>query len=338
MKRSIILLLSCSILIASCEALTLGDSPANTPRASFEYLWKACDEQYAFFDYKNVNWDQVYQTYAPKVNDRISQDSLFNVLFDMLLELRDGHVNLISPFNISRYEIALLGKQQIDERVVLEHYLGTDYYITGPFRHNFLAEGQVGYIRYASFSNTIGAFDLNFIINRYGRTKGLILDLRQNGGGSASNVFHILNRLVSQKTLVYNSFLKSGPGRSDFTEAQPAFATPPDSRDLLRFTRKVIVLTDRGTFSAGSYFALATKALPQVELLGDTTGGGLGIPNGGQLPNGWTYRISVSRTLSPSGENYENGVPPDIRLDLDRTALSRGKDNLIERAIEEILR
>ena len=70
----------------------------------------------------------------------------------------------------------------------------------------------------------------------------------------------------------------------------------------------------------------------------DTTGGGLGIPNGGQLPNGWTYRLSISRTLSPEGENYENGVPPDIYVNLDREAVNRGVDNLIEAAIREILK
>jgi len=30
-------------------------------------------------------------------------------------------------------------------------------------------------------------------------------------------------------------------------------------------------------------------------LIGDTTGGGWGLPNGGQLPNGWTYRLSITK-------------------------------------------
>lgn len=324
--------------LSSCNWLLLRDETPTSPTATFEYLWQRCDEQYAFFDYKGVDWQQVHHRYAPKVSDDISQDSLFTVLFDMLLELRDGHVNLISPFNISRFEIGLLGAQQIDERVVLENYLGKDYYITGPFRHNFVAQDSVGYIRYSSFSNTVSEFDLDFIIRRYLRTQGLILDLRQNGGGSAENILTILHRFVTKKTLLYQSFLKNGPGKEDFAPAQPAYAEPPASKDRLRYSRKVIVLTDRGTFSAASFFALASKALPNMQLLGDTTGGGLGIPNGGQLPNGWTYRISISRTLSPEGENFENGVPPDIPLSLDREATRRGVDNLIEAAIREIVK
>ncbi|MFM8448563.1 MAG: S41 family peptidase [Haliscomenobacter sp.] len=325
-------------LLSGCDWLLLRDETPATPTATFEYLWQRCHEQYAFFEYKQVNWQEVYHRYAPLVHDDMSQDSLFAVLFDMLLELRDGHVNLISPFNISRFEIGLLGPQQIDERVVLENYLGRDYYITGPFRHTFLAADSVGYIRYSSFSNTVSDFDLNFIIGRYWRTQGLILDLRQNGGGNAENIFTILNRFTSQKALLYQSYLKNGPGAEDFSPPQPAYAVPPDSKDLLRYSRKVIVLTDRGTFSAASFFALASKAIPRMQIMGDTTGGGLGIPNGGQLPNGWTYRISISRTLSPEGDNYENGVPPDLYLSLDQQARSRGVDNLIEAAIQEILK
>ena len=323
------------LLSSSCDLLLLNDDPPATPRASFEYLWKECRDKYAFFDYKQVDWEAVYRTYSPKVHDRISQDSLFRVLFDMLLELKDGHVNLISPFNVSRFEVSLLGPRQIDERVLLENYLG-NYYTTGPFLHTELADGKVGYIRYASFSNRVNDFELNFMLSRYARAQGLILDLRQNGGGSVENVFTILNRLVTKKTLLYHSYLKNGPGKEDFGPATPAYATPPDDRDLLRYTRKVIVLVDRGSYSATSFFALATKALPEVILMGDYTGGGLGIPNGGQLPNGWTYRLSVSRTLAPDGANYENGVPPDIPAALDTEALRKGVDSIVERAIQEI--
>ncbi|MBK6949665.1 MAG: S41 family peptidase [Haliscomenobacter sp.] len=325
-------------LLSGCDQIILDENPGITPRENFEYLWKECDEKYAFFEYKSIDWDEVYRRYSPRVSNSINQDSLFKVLFAMLNELRDGHVNLVAPFNVSRYEISLLGPENIDERLVLEKYLKADYYDTGPFKHNFIADGQVGYIRYPSFSGSVGEFDLNFMLYRYRNTKGLILDLRQNGGGNANNVLKILNRFASQRTLVYQSYLKNGPGRSDFSEPSPAYAIPPSSKDLLRYSRRVAVLTDRGTFSAASFFTLGSMALPNMIRIGDSTGGGLGIPNGGQLPIGWTYRLSISRTLSPDGTNYENGVPPDIRVLLDPKDVEKGVDTVIERAVEELLR
>ncbi len=74
-------------------------------------------------------------------------------------------------------------------------------------------------------------------------------------------------------------------------------------------------------------------ALDNFTLIGDTTGGGLGAPNGGQLPNGWTYRFSVSQTIASDGGNYENGVPPDIQIDLDPNEALNGIDTILERAI-----
>jgi hypothetical protein len=65
------------------------------------------------------------------------------------------------------------------------------------------------------------------------------------------------------------------------------------------------------------------------------TGGGLGLPNGGQLPNGWTYRFSVTQTLDLQLNNsFEEGVPPDIYQLFDWNNLM--KDEILERAIFEL--
>ena len=96
------------------------------------------------------------------------------------------------------------------------------------------------------------------------------------------------------------------------------------------------VLTDRGTYSAGSFTSIATKAIPNIILMGDTTGGGLGLPNGGQLPNGWTYRFSITQALTlDKSPAYENGVPPDVHVLFDWS--DRTKDEVIERALVELL-
>ena len=63
----------------------------------------------------------------------------------------------------------------------------------------------------------------------------------------------------------------------------------------------------------------------------------MGLPNGGQLPNGWTYRFSITRTIAVDGGNYENGVPPDYRVILDDDADETGIDNVIEFAADKLL-
>jgi C-terminal processing protease CtpA/Prc len=78
------------------------------------------------------------------------------------------------------------------------------------------------------------------------------------------------------------------------------------------------------------------KAFPHVVQVGDTTGGGLGSPAGFELPNGWGYRFSVSRTFSPNGDNWENGVPPDITVWMDPVHEAQGIDDIMEKAVEVI--
>jgi len=63
----------------------------------------------------------------------------------------------------------------------------------------------------------------------------------------------------------------------------------------LRYTDPIALLTNRRTFSAAESFVLAMRTLPQVTIVGDTTGGGSGNPLHRELPNGWG--LSVSRNL-----------------------------------------
>ncbi len=134
--------------------------------------------------------------------------------------------------------------------------------------------------------------------------------------------------------MIYNLICKNGPGHEDFHEAQPAYAVPTGS---VQYTKKVAVLVDRGSYSATSCFSLGVKALPNTFLVGDTTGGGLGFPRGGQLPNCWLYTFSIARWLTPDGICYENGIPPDVYVILDNNDVDNGIDTVIERAMQEIL-
>ena len=336
MIQRIILFLTI-FLFASCERLLFEpDKATKNSLENFEYLWNEIDKKYSYFELKKIDWDEVRTRYRARLlsgaapNDEV----LFKLMGDMMNELRDDHTNLISPFNVQIYNVALKHKPNFNWRTVQEHYLKEPYYTAG-FTHDFLENKQIGYIRYSSFM--FGATDnsLDFIINRYSGTRGLILDLRENGGGDLNNIIRILSRFVSSKTLVAYNRTRNGRGRNDFGSYEPFYITPSSS--TFKYLKPVMVLVDRGSYSATTFFALATKALPLMVLVGDTTGGGGGLPNGGELPNGWIYRFSISQVSDLDKNIYaENGVPADIAAEFDWTNLQ--KDEIIEKAIQEILK
>ena len=91
----------------SFSACITEDVPDNTPRGNFEALWKIIDTKYCFLEYKKetygLDWDEVYRRYSNRLTDDMNNKALFQVLSEMLEELRDGHVNLVSYHETSQY-------------------------------------------------------------------------------------------------------------------------------------------------------------------------------------------------------------------------------------------
>ena len=340
MKKPFILIVL-TFAFTSCERAFMEQDEPSNPVNVFDYLWNQVDQQYAFFDVKNMDWDSVREVYRPMVNDNISNDSLFRVCAALLNTLQDGHTNLISGFDVSRNDSVyykMYAEKNIDENVVLLNYLTVNHHTTGSFMHNAIRNGAVAYIRYSSFSDYISEGSLKYLVNRYKNCKGMVIDLRQNSGGSISNIAALLSVFDNHKQLLYQSQAKLGPAHDAFADAVTVYAA--DSSILGKnnaYTKPVAVLIDRGSYSATSFFAICTMAYDNIRLFGDYSGGGLGLPNGGVLPNGWTYRFSTTRTLAIDGRNYENGVPPDVRVLLDPACTAQGVDNVIEAAADWIL-
>lgn len=251
----------------------------------------------------------------------------------MLNELKDDHVNLVSDFKTSFYGRKYLEQDNFNWRILVDQYISTSYTITGPFAHNFIADKQIGYVRLSTFSEIIEEDYLDYILTKYKDTDGMIIDLRENGGGKIENQYILLRRLIEKETVVQYTRIKSGPGHQNFSSPRPVRVTPYKG---IRYTKNIVVLIDGGTFSSASLFALHTKAFHHITLVGDKTGGGLGMPNGGQLPNGWFYRFSVTQSLDLQQKpDYENGVPPDIPMFLDTADLS--KDEIVEVGMIQLL-
>lgn len=329
------------LLLGGCQKIFIDEDVANNPRENFEYLWNDIKNRYSFLEYKGLDWDEVYDTLSPKIEDGMSNMELFNVMASMLNTLRDGHANLFSWFNKSNYFPVFLGSpQNYNNRLVLEHYLlriPSRYYITGSLQHTVLDTlgVRVGYLRYASFTGLVHDYDISFVINRFlvDSCDGVIVDVRSNGGGDVGNVFTLANHFADSARLAYYSEIKTGPGDS-FGDREDVYFSPAASSV---FTGRIALLTNRNSYSATSLFSLAMKSLPYVKMIGDSTGGGLGAPTFNELPSGWSYRFSVTQTLSPAGDNWEDGIPADILTDMDPVAEQNGYDSIIERAIAFII-
>lgn len=318
-------------------AVSCHDIPqyADNPRGNFEALWRTLDEHYCFFREKDVDWDEVYSRYSLMVSDKMTPEELFIVCATMLDELRDGHTNLSSSFNTSYYRKWWSDyPQNFNERLIEEHYFNFNYRQTGSVKFGILQQ-NIGYMRIASLSGPVGESNLDNILYYLKTCDGLIIDLRDNGGGAMTTVETIVARFITQRTLAGYISHKNGPGHSDFSDPY-AYYFDPAEQGRVMWGKPVAVLTNRSTFSAANNLVSIMKTLPQVSIVGATTGGGSGMPFSSELPNGWSIRFSAAPVLDPLGQTTEFGIEPTegCAVDLDPQAALLGHDTILDFAIE----
>lgn len=300
----------------------------NSPQGNFEALWKIIDERYCFLDYKKINWDSIHDAYKPLIKPDMGNDGLFEVLGNMLATLKDGHVNLYSSSNNARYWDWYLDYPRNFNESIIEKYLGRKYRIAAAIKYTIF-EDNIGYLYYEEFSAGIGDGNLDEILSYLAPCNGLIIDVRNNGGGNLTNGSKLAARFTDKKVLTGYIQHKTGKGHSDFSEPVAIYLEPSNG---IRWQKKVIVLTNRHSYSATNDFVNTMRYLPNVTIVGDKTGGGAGLPFSSELPNGWGVRYSASPHLDANKQQIEFGIEPDVKIDMDSLQAAKGIDTIIEKA------
>jgi hypothetical protein len=302
----------------------------DTPQGNFEALWKIIDERYCFLDYKQqtigLDWNEVHTRYKVRINDKMSKEQLFEVLADMLSELRDGHVNLTTAHDLARNWSWYENYPSNLSDTLLRRYLGTDYKIAAGLKYKVL-DDNIGYIRYESFADGVGNGNLDEVLTRFILCRGLIIDIRGNGGGELTNAERIASHFCTEKTLVGYIQHKTGPGHNDFSDMKERYLEPASG---LLWAKGVCVLTNRHVYSAANEFTMYMKAMPHVKIVGDHTGGGAGMPFSSTLPNGWVVRFSAVPAYDANRQSTEFGIEPDYNVQLSDADFQKGEDTIIE--------
>ncbi len=327
-----------ALVMASCEKLFMDDDLTSDPVEVFEEIWGFTDRHYSFFEEKEVDWNKLYNEYRPQVEPNMHPIALFDLCAEMLYELRDGHVNLLSSFDRSRYwKWYLDSPENFYYSIIERHYLQDNQRLVGPLQFALISD-EIAYVYYGSFASTVTEGNLDLIINTINnidKLKGLIIDVRHNGGGNPTNGRDIASRFTNERVFAGTNFFKTGPAHDAFSE-QRVYINPHDGP---RYDGPVMLLTNRRSYSATTYFAQYMRELDNVTLVGDTTGGGAGLPAFRDLPNGWRLRVSSTKFYDPAGNSIESGVPPDVYAEFPQVndSLLLSEDPIIETAIELIL-
>lgn len=333
MSKRFIYLIVTGMLFFSCEQFFLEDTSGSDPEAVFNEAWGFASNYYSYFELKNVNWNELKEGYSQQVHPNISDRDLFDLLANMFLELKDGHVNLVSDFDRSRYIGWYFNAPENFDYAVLErsYFKGRQQFI-GPFESYTF--GDIGYCYLGSFGREMTQDHLDALMNHFADKKAVIVDVRNNGGGSGSQAIQLAERFTAEKKTVAQQRAKDGPAANDFTKWHNVNLTPVTDESKGFLNKPVVVLTNRRCYSATNSYVQYMRELPWVTLIGDSTGGGAGTPKFTELPNGWILRVSATQTQSPNGVEIESGIPPDLAREAPESSLANGRDEILDFALD----
>lgn len=199
-----------------------------------------------------------------------------------------------------------LARERIIERLKKDNF---------HFRKLEMLPGNVGYLKLNQFvdaplSGPTATAAMNFLAN----SDAVIIDLRENGGGSPSLIQMITAYFLEESTHLNSFYTRDGDSLEQFWSYP--YVPGPRMPDV-----DLYVLTSAYTFSGAEEFTYNLKTLGRATIVGETTGGGAHPIRGELFPSLNVFvTIPYARAINPrTGTNWEGtGVEPDVAVPADQ--------------------
>ncbi|GHE08213.1 S41 family peptidase [Streptomyces alanosinicus] len=340
-----------SALPADC-----GRPAAKDPRTSFDVFWQTFEENYPFFAQKHIDWQAVRDRYRPLVHKDTTKDELFDIFSQMVRPLYDAHATVMDDGRIfgqvrpgtenAGPELDAKVKKYIEARDLKDASYRQDF---GAGRITYAdLPGDLGYLRISGFGGYAGdgapytaeQAELDRMLNtvltrdRTERLKGLVIDLRINGGGADTLGIRIAQRLTDSPYLAYAKRVRNDPADpTRHTHPEPVPVVPADAT---RYTGPVAVLTGGSTISAGETFTQALMDRPGRTIrIGQATQGVFSDVLGRRLPDGLAFGLPNEEFLTRTGRTFDGtGIPPQLTEPVfTKEEFDKNRDSAFDRAV-----
>ncbi|MBN2446435.1 MAG: S41 family peptidase [Phycisphaerae bacterium] len=303
-------------------------------QTQFDEVWDNFDRYYSYFSYKSVDWNALRDKYRPDFAADLGSDAFAEKLAQMLAELRDRHIVVQKPdgtyvevyspdvtlnyTSTPRNRYAPGGYQTLGDNVVWHGWL----------------ENNIAYIRVDTL--TTGAFsgisdaDIEALFANYAGAAGMIIDIRPNNGGDERIAAKFAGHFTDTARVYGYTEKRNGAGH-DECGARETSTLQPASGNL--FLKPTVCLIGKRCMSSAEWFTLMMDVCPNVTLIGDTTRGSSGDPQGFSLSNGVNYTVSTWIAYTYTGAHIEDvGITPDIQIAAE-SSFDGEHDYVVEQAI-----
>lgn len=302
---------------------------------TFDVFWQTYAENYPFFTAKGIDWQAVRDRYRPRVRPDMPDTELFDLLVEMIEPLGDAHTGVrIDPerqfvghrpgTTFPTLELEQKVRPFIERRDLLEPLQdfgnGRIGYVDLP--------GRIGYLRIIAFRDYTDAHtyaadsaELNRALDAIltpARTsgpaslRGLVIDLRVNGGGHDALGLQLASRLTHEPYPAYSKRARNDANDPhSFTRPQSIWVRPAAAPI---YAGPISILAGGSAISAGETFTLATFGRsPRPIRIGENTQGVFSDTLIRSLPNGWMFILPNEEFRTRDGHTFDGvGIPPDL--------------------------
>ena len=325
------------VLNMNCADLIVPSSKSNNNLKDFDIAWSAVNSVYPLLEYKKIDWDSIYNVYRPRV-EKSEGDEIQKLIFDLLKELKDPHVLIISNGGgqiIPYISPRLLKDKDVTDPLLVRKYFKKELKLACMNSVEYeILNNNIGYIAIAHFNNEGLMDDFHIVMDYIRNTKGLIIDLRGNSGGWRENYGLVIGRFTQTPIEFLKTYSKGDV---------PYYEEPvtPDTQYFI-YRNPVIVLINGASLSGGELFPELMRQLPDVTVVGDITAGAgandyteENINGEFRLSCGFTIRVSTVYVTRLDGLPIEwNGVLPDVQIPQTKEDINNGIDRQLEYAIQ----
>src|SRR5262245_6346523 len=213
----------------------------------FDLFWETFDREYSYFAYKGINWDSLRTVYRPRAEAATTQRELVAVLKEMVAPLRDVHVKFTTPANATEPTFEPTAIVNWNRDVWLNTIRSCSFsqprQNLGSCTMNGFAYVVVGGWNSSQFAVS----DLDALIDQFRGARGMVIDVRPNGGGNDGLALALAGRFATRRTTTGYARFRDGPRLDDFGDE---IERRVDPRGSFQFTDPVVVLSGRGIYSS----------------------------------------------------------------------------------------
>lgn len=335
------------------------------PEKSFENLWQAYEDNYAFFNLYSLDWKQQYDLYRSKITTNTTEKELMAIFGEMLDPFKDNHSYILkgdsfiyrTPY-VSVFDKEFPGRKLKDslwkvgcntlELNNFDKIISYGPEEKGIFLFYQTKSDDIGYIRVSRCygksealyddslltSDSINSTNLfDSILSNVIDKEALILDLRNNNGGN-NWMYYLAARFLDKERITHYISTRRKGDHDNFSEMKPYTLKP---NETLRYLKPIVILTNCKTASAAENFLIAVKKLPNVTVIGSESEG--------IFSNTMNYAVNESKNIWGTLSNerhydaekvcYERvGILVDIQIYNTTDDLINNSDAVITKALE----